>query len=301
MRISPIPVTVVVSCNAEASFTSLPQELFCKIVAFIGPTSNSLCALGQITRDHRAVMTTIGDAMLPRAKLRFRTPLPPMKDCESSISLFVRHSRVAKEVHDNLEVLSGVLKKDFPVVDIPPLDDGMKYSSELSLTHNAAPPALIPNDIDIVKPAEVDTALNLALCLLGAGEQHYFGDMDRAIETANNAATTALEWRVSSLCGQLGAKAYKYAKSRIFSPSDDDMFSAYAVTDEMPFEDESDDEQDSYFESSDAEEAEDMKRMDKASLVMQLVVLRDMDAARQIRLILQNSQGANEYESLLRG
>ena len=98
-----------------ASFVSLPREIFCNIVSYLGPTSSSLCTLSQVTREHNAILTSIGDAMLQRARMRFRTPIPPKSYCESSVSLFVRHARASKAVHDSLEVLNGVLQKDgFP-------------------------------------------------------------------------------------------------------------------------------------------------------------------------------------------
>lgn len=282
MTIAPFrPKPPRVAEPVEASFASLPRELFCNIVAYLGPTSSSLCVLGRVSRDHNAIMTTIGDVMLKRARMRFRTPLPPISVFESSVSLFVRHARVSKAVHDRLEVLSRLLRKEFPILasSALPLEDTAKLSPSDVLSHRS------DSDLDsmsgtrtIVEPSEVNHALNVALCLLGCWKQHYFDDPDEARCISASAATTALEWRVSSLCSVLGAKAYKYAKSRMCRryEREDELLSAYAVTDQMPPEDEcsDDDDDDLSIDSTEFEEDEDMAILDKASLVMQHVVLR---------------------------
>ena len=274
----------------EASYASLPREIFCNIVAYLGPTSSSLCTLSQVTRDHNAIMTSIGDVMLQRARLRFRTPLSPKSEYESSISLFVRHARVSKAVHDKLEVLNQVLKKDFPVINTLTLEDTTKFPLEMVSIHNFEPKLIFSSDGNSVEPSEVNNALNIALCLLGCWKQHYFEDAHEAQEIAKSAATTALEWRVSSLCSKLGAKAYKYAKSRMCRryEQEDDLLSADTVTDEMRLEEDSDYDYDEdlsidsnlSIDSSEFDDDEDMTILDKASLVMQHVVLREQRRAR---------------------
>jgi len=267
----------------KACFVALPRELFCNIVAYLGPTSSSLCALSQVTREHNAIMTSIGDVMLGRAKLRFRTPLPPRSMNESSTSLFVRHARASKIVHDNLEVLNQVLKKDFPLIKTSPsLEDVTKLPVEYVSIDESLPPA----ENIIVDPLEVHHALNVALCLLGCPEQHFFEDANEAHVIAENASTSALEWRISSLCSKLGARAYKYAKSRMCRryEREDELFSSYAVTDQMPLEEESDydeDDEDISLDPSEIEMDQDMSILDKASLVMQHVVLREQERVRQ--------------------
>jgi len=270
----------------EASYSSMPRELFCNIVAYLGPTSSSLCALSQVTRDHNSIMTTIGDIMFQRARLRFRTPLPPKSTNESSVSLFVRHARVSKAVHDNLEVINQVLRKDFPVIATNlTLEDTTKFPAfELLSNRNSFghPESLLSRNGTCVEPCEVNHALNVELCLLGCWKQHYFEDVGEAQAIAQSASTTALEWRVSSLCSMLGAKAYKYAKSRMCRryEQEDELLSAYTVTDEMSSLDDEysdsdeDDEDDISFDSTEFGDDEDMTILDKASLVMQHVVLR---------------------------
>ena len=130
---------------------------------------------------------------------------------------------------------------------------------------------------NVVDPSEVKNALNVALCLLGCPKHHYFADAKEAQEIAKNAATTALEWKVSTLCSKLGAKAYKYAESRICRRDQDELFSAYIVTDEMLVDEESHYDEDGEdvmsFDSSLSDADEDVALLDKASLVMQLTFL----------------------------
>ena len=254
----------------------MPHELFCNVISFLGPTSASLCSLHQVNRDQHAKLTVIGDIMLQRAHLRFRTPLPPLCMHESSISLFIRHARASKIVHDACEILDSTLKKHFPVINP---DNIVDENTNRPSYFDAA-----VEEVDSVKPADVNHALNTALCLLGAGKRHYFEDPQRAHDISESAATTALEWRVYSLCSRLGAKAYKYAKSRMCCRynHEDFLYTEHysAVTDEMPLDDSSDgdfDEEDDDFsiDPSEIEIDEDVSLMEKASMVLQLVVLQD--------------------------
>ncbi|KAL9191083.1 hypothetical protein ACHAXT_000789 [Thalassiosira profunda] len=294
--LAPRPVTPGTAACTEpppkASFAALPREMFCNVIAYLGPTSSALCALSQVSREHNAIMRSIGDVMYQRARLRFRTPLPPKSGCESSVSIFVRHARVSKAVHDKLETIDTVLSKDFPIIDTsqdskPPYDylpQSPGSSSSLSIRVG-------------VEPCEVINALNIALCLMGCPKKHYFDDFNEAGEIAKNAATTALEWRVSSLCSKLGAKAYKYAKSRMCLryEREDELFSAYAVTDEMSLEEDEGSDYDEYEEEaasldSGLEIDEDIAMLDKASLVMQHVVLRAREKQHQARPTGQATQ-----------
>lgn len=280
--------------SRDASFSSLPYELFCSVVSYIGPTSSSLCALHQIDRDHHTKLTTIGNIMLQKAQLRFCTPLQPNSIQESSISLFVRHARASKIVHDACEILDGVLKKNFPVINTDNIEENMMQ-----------PPYLDAVDIaeDSVKPTEVNHALNTALCLLGAGKRHYFEDPQRADDISESAATTALEWRVYSLCCRIGAKAYKFAKSRMCRRYDheDHLFSAhYAVTDEMPMDEnnsdeEYDEDEDISIDPSEVEIDQDVSLLEKASMVLQLVVLQDVQTGGKYRSQLAGSSALNSF------
>jgi hypothetical protein len=243
------------------------------------------------------MMKTIGDVMLPTAKSRFRTPLRPMSETESSISLFVRHARAAKDVHDHLLVLEDTLEKDFPTVES--IRDNSFFKSE-----------------NTVLSSEVDYALDIALCLLGEGQRHHhftikpeFEAFEGAARLSANAATTALEWRVSKVCAALGAKAYKYAKAMMCDPAEFQFHSPYQVTDQyhelsnnyhlqyhstddfnspIQVTDEFHEGEDDFSVDSFHEENEDADRLEKACLVMQLTVTRDMEAAQGIRMATRN-------------
>lgn len=254
--------------DGNASFETLPQELFCSIVGYLGPTTATLCSLARVSKSHRNMMNTIGDVMLPAAKSRFRIPLPPKSIYESSICLFVRHARIAKDVYDNLLVLEETLQKDFPTLET--VKDTAHCNDNVYTT---------------VTSSEVDHALDIALCMLGAGQhsnlfsESSLGSSYLAARIANSAATTALEWRVSKLCAALGAKAYKYAKAMMCDPAEEQFNSAYfQVTDEY------NQEEDEISMESHHSEDEDMNRLDKACMVMQLTVAKDLETARQVRL-----------------
>lgn len=273
--------------QSRPCFTSLPRDLFYNVVAYLGPTSASLCTLSQVTHEHRSMMMSIGDVMLTRTKLRFRTPLPPKSTFESSISLFVRHARASKAVDDSLKVLDDVLKKDLPYINTSVFNFKEQSKRMPSLQSSSSLSGAI------VDPSEVNRALDIALCLLGYPTTTGLANANEARRITNNAATTALEWRVTSLCSKLGARAYKYAKSRMCRryEREDELFSSYAaVTDEMlSLEDDDDDstyddEDDEDMSSIDPSELEadmDMNILDKASLCMQYVVLREQQKTRQ--------------------
>ena len=248
------------------SFVSLPQEIFCSVVGYLGPTSTTLCSLAQVTPSHRTLMNTIGDVMLPVAKSRFRIPLPRKDESESTISQFVRHARIAKEVHDNLLVLQRTLQKDFPALET--MKDNTLGTS----------PGIVTSD-------EVDQSLDVALCLLGAGQSHsyllsgsFLEKPDLAARITNSAATTALEWMVSKLCAELGAKAYKYAKVMMCDSAEEQIISPIQVTDEYNEVD------DDFSESTSQTDHDDVNRLDKACLVMQLTIAKDFETSRQVRL-----------------
>ena len=249
------------------SFMSLPHEIFCSIVGYLGPTSATLCSLAQLTPSHRILMNTIGDVMLPVAKSRFRIPLPRKGESESTISQFVRHACVSKEVHDNLLVLRRTLQKDF--LDLESMKDNTLSAS----------PGVVTSD-------ELDQSLDVALCLLGAGQSHsyllsgsFLEKPDLAVRIANSAATTALERMVSRLCAELGAKAYKYAKLMLMmcDPSEEQIISPIQVTDEYEVEDD-------FSEGTSQTKDDDVNRLDKACLVMQLTIAKDFKTSRQVRL-----------------
>ena len=289
-----IQTTVVETDEIGACFASLPQELFCDIVAYLGATSSSLCVLSQLTQKHNILMSTIGDVMLHRARMCFRIPIPPKDPKESSVSLFVRHARASKAVNDRLVVLERAIQKVYLSVGDT---TSLPYEDEKGVDGSIVSKTKVPFDIlikrsnrfsdtslydygQIVEPLEVRYALNIALCLLGCPNPAYFVDPNEAQEIAQQAATSALEWRVTKLCGMIGALAYKFAKSRMRRQyeQEDEQFLAYLrrlMEEEEEEEDEEDEEDDEIsVDASEINSDEDMTLLDKASLVLHHVVSR---------------------------
>jgi hypothetical protein len=340
-----------------ACLASLPVELFCNVVAYLGPTSSSLCDLCQISKYHNVVMTNIGDVMLHRARLRFRVPLPPRTAMaaggaaideddggvrgavatattivESSVSLFVRHARVSKAVHDRLGVLEGMMGRwrgpSSPHSSDASPADGRASASPAGRVPDrdrrrgdpAAPSARRRDGAPPTaaaaagRPSEVRRALDVALCLLGVPDRDYFeDDPDLAHLIASQSSTTALERRVIAVCGSVGATSYKYAKSRMcrryreggeggvvgVGMGERFLHAYHAVTDRMmlhdhhhhhrpaldeddgDYGDDDDDVDDASVDASEMEADEDMMLLDKASLVMQHVFLREREMARR--------------------
>lgn len=247
--------------NETATF-SLPQEVFCKVVSFLGPTSTSLCCLSQVSREYRQIMALIGETMVKRARLRFVTPLPPLSQLESSLSLFVRSARVSKFVHDKLEEVDQVLSE----------------ISKLPLHHNGSVlcplPLMSSSDSGLPKLQDVHHALNIALCLLGYWKQDFFQDPTLAQRIAKSANTTALKWRATSICSKLGATVYKFVKSRMCARHErEHELSLTDATDET--DDEVDYEDDYLAEEAELEADFDVVLLEKACLVMQYTVLRN--------------------------
>ena len=95
--------------KAASPLESLPAELFCQVLSFVGPTSSSLVALAEVNKYMNSAMTAIGNAMLPRARSNFRAPLEHLSLTESCTSLFVRHARTCSAVLNKLTHLRQLL------------------------------------------------------------------------------------------------------------------------------------------------------------------------------------------------
>ncbi len=279
----------------QACFDSLPLEVFYNIVAYLGPTSSSLCHLSQLTHEYNSIMTSLGDVMLHRALLQCRTPILANSPSESSISLFVRHARVSRAIQDKLEVLENVSQMDFPSnTDSASSEDCHESPTEVprSLSFEAALTEC--RNRKIALPWDILNALNIALCLLGCTVHHYFTNANDPKEVSTkHAVKIAMERRVTNLCSKIGAKAYNYAKSRMVrrQEREDQVFSAYntaATSEEHSEEGESDVDDDDdedydniFMESSEQEGNDDVLILEKSCLVMHYVVLRQQQNATQ--------------------
>jgi len=122
------------SCSSSAACPNLemlPPELFCNILSFVGPTSNSLAALAQLNHSFHGTMKAVGKAMLPRVKLHFRIPLVAKSPLESSTSLFVRHARACSRVLDKLTRLRSLLNKPHESMTNDEVQDSLSLALEL--------------------------------------------------------------------------------------------------------------------------------------------------------------------------
>ena len=88
--------------ESESPFDLLPLELFCYIILFIGNTPRTLLALVKVNQFFQSTLTTIGNAMLPRAYASFRVPLTLKSPTESSTSLFSRYTYIYRQVMADL-------------------------------------------------------------------------------------------------------------------------------------------------------------------------------------------------------
>lgn len=107
----------------------LPAEIFCQVLSFVGPTSNSLVALSEVNTYMNKTMNAIGKAMLPRAQSNFRVPLVPLSRNESCTSLFLRHSRACSNVLQELASLRKRLNQNLP--DVAAVDQAMDTALRL--------------------------------------------------------------------------------------------------------------------------------------------------------------------------
>ena len=268
---------------------NLPEELILQIISFVGPRSSTLVALSQVDKDFHSLMTRVGDAMLVRARSNFRILLPKLHLKESGLSLFIRHARACKNIQRMCDELKQILDKDFVVCcSLGPI-------VVRSLQSDAAMAG--GSDNLIKKPAvslkEVDTALELALELLGQDALSYFlashnvtiPDVDKDLIYADRRSiiqhcSERIENQVLSLAGQCGGKVYKFIKMR-------QVIRNGLVEDKRA-------------------ERRDLDYLNRARLIMQLVLCRDLELTEQDielgkdrrrfsvcrhRIVLQNSVG----------
>ena len=124
-----------------ASFESLPDDLFCVVLSYLGPTSSSLLSLAQTNRRFRRQIYQIGNNFILRASRDADT----VDTCntvaktttvgdgkKSSICLFLRHAQPCQRIYEEChqlheyiertvsshEVLCKVLSKAFDLVSI---------------------------------------------------------------------------------------------------------------------------------------------------------------------------------------
>ena len=117
--------------TVQSKLESLPAELFCRVLSFVGPTSPSLIALSELNKTMNRTMNAIGSAMLPRARSNFRIPLEPQSPMESCTSLFVRHARTCSQVLTTLMQLREQLSPSHAAIYVANMDKAIDTALHL--------------------------------------------------------------------------------------------------------------------------------------------------------------------------
>lgn len=262
-----------ISSNSTCNLSCLPQELALKVISYIGPRSSTLIQLSQVDKRFHCLMSRVGAAMLLRAKSNFRILLPKLNSIESDLCLFMRHSQSHYEIQRKCKVLRDILKKDFivgcnfgPIIVRSLRSDGSKAENVTSTPVEDASRTAVSIE-------EINFALDIALELMGQDVLSYFldncnltvNDVDRNLldcERQNiiQHCSENLEFQVLSLAGQCGAKVYKYMKMQQAIRGCWDM---------------------NYGSIKSTADHADIRRVDRARLLMQLVICRDIELAQK--------------------
>ena len=255
-------------------FVDLPQDIVLVILSYIGPISPTLLSVSQLTRQHSLLMSQLGHSMLLRARSTFRFLLPKTHPQESHMSLSIRHARCYRDIRDKCKTLKTILDKDFIVgciVDsIPSLETTLDAGNNISAKTRRSSRNI--NLRGSVTSQEVDIAIHTALELLGAEPDALPCTKDLSLECVKrnpdsfmkrnitkNCSST-LESKILALCGRCGGKVFKYVKMRLWLRSEGVRFHVDS-------------------EGKDTQ-CFDEERMDKARLIMQLVICRDLELSR---------------------
>lgn len=263
--------------SASSNLSGLPQELILMIISYLGPQSNSLLKMAQVHKRLYHTMAQVGDALLLKAQANFRTLLPKLHPLESTLSLFIRHIRCYTDIQTKCLQLKRILAKDFVVgcclgsIVIRSIKSGQDASSSEASFAN------VKNEV--VSIEEVDAALDMSLELVGQDALSYFlssgslmiGDVDLNLLTSRRRnviqhCSESMEHSILSLVGQCGGKVYKFMKMRHITR--DALFSIGADA----------------VDTADIEapcDYADVDRMDRARLLMRLVICRDLQLAEQ--------------------
>lgn len=287
--ITPLPVLQKANPNSslndgqQCHIDCLPEELFFKIISFIGPASSDLITLTQVNRRYSKIMTQVGDAMLIRAKSSYRILLPRIYRDESLMSLCTRHVRCFQDFMNKCNLIKNILEKDFVkgcitdaltrgCISLPALNELKAAIAKRDVNVNDTKTTV--KTIDPVTVTEIDQALDVALDLLGADNKTYFlankiAPFDASHPTFYGTGRTnilgyfseKIENQILSLCGKCGGKIFKYVKMMSLIQDYGGHTTSTLV-------------------SNTIHRWKDEERLDRARLVMQLVVHRLMVSER---------------------
>lgn len=117
--------------SREVSLEDLSPHFFCNVLSCLGPTSQSLISLSMVNKHFRKTMMTVGNAMLPRAQSHFRRPLKAKSVTESSMSLFIRHTRICSKILRDLTTLRENICKSPETIQSDDVDGALDMALDL--------------------------------------------------------------------------------------------------------------------------------------------------------------------------
>lgn len=283
----------------------IPKEIFLKIISFIGPTSPTLLSLSQVNKHYAHLMKQVGEAIMVRAEVSYRTLLPKMNSDEPLLSICTRHVRCFQDIMKKCNTIKKILDKSFAkgcldealtrgyisqnsvqevttaMIERNLISATGTESSISSSTRETKNDSTSTSDPSHVKLSDIDQALNLALDLLGCDNINYFiennANLPIPLEHVDPSFLTIgrksileffkenIEHQILTLCGKCGGKVFKYCK----------MMKILQEHDRNNGIDDP-----SSFSSGIIQSYKDEERYDRSRLVMQLVVHRFLTIER---------------------
>lgn len=270
----------------------IPRELFFKIISFIGPASSTLIVLTQINKRYANIMQQVGHSMLVRSKTCYKMHLPKIYVNESHMSLCTRHVRCFQDMMEKCNTLKNFLEKDFVYgclmdalkrgwIDIAAMNEISAFITERDESrsnnhHDNNDNEPQANDILSSSPHKVptttndiDQAMSIALDLLGKDNISYFLEhRNLPIEALHPSLskdgrknileyfTSKMQRQILILCGKCGGKVFKYIKMISLLQQNRQNQMQLALDSVSTWKDE--------------------ERLDRARLIMQLVMYRLM-------------------------
>jgi hypothetical protein len=188
----------------------------------------------------------------------------------------IRHARCYRDIRDKCKALKAILDKDFIVgciVDSIPSLETTGITNNISAKNQESQ----NNGRSIslrgsVTSQEVEMAIHIALDLLGAEPESLPIRKGISLDCVKRnpesfmkrniikKCSSKLEGKILALCGRCGGKVFKYVKMRLWLRSEGVRFHVDSQGKDTQCFDED--------------------RMDKARLIMQLVICRDLELSR---------------------
>jgi len=233
----------------------LPYETFLHIVSFLGP-STALTSMSCVNRRYNRFMRRIGDIMLNKANKCFRQPLGRTlhTTAESSISVFVRYAFYCGRVNDRLGTLNCLLSSRKISSEEQPFKR-LRSTPEGTCSYRCHPRPLAES---LLYASNVDTALDVAHDLVS--------ELSNAISYPDRhmACSHALESKVLATVGKVGGLVFKQSKGALALLQQDSIGEDNDINERSRA--------DEGYKEIEKQISLDMKRIDKARVLMQKVV-----------------------------